>query len=322
MIGRRADIAIIDDPIRSQAEADSREHRDQLWEWYRSDLIPRLKPGARIALIMTRWHQDDLCGRLLECAPGEWHCLRLPALADADDQLQRTPGEALWPEWEDVHALIRRRKSIGDRAWFAQYQQTPRPDTGTLFHLAKISVVDRAPNVQPGRAARGWDLAATAATQSNDPDWSVGIKMMIDGAGRFTVLDVARLRGTPREVEEAISNAARVDGMQVRIGLPEDPGQAGKSQAAYLTRLLAGFNVRASRETGSKLTRATPVASQIEQGNVSMLRGNWNNAFLDELRDFPFGTHDDQVNALARAFTMLTEASVSARVMSSIHMER
>ncbi len=95
--GRRADLVLIDDPIKSHTEADSQSARDALWNWYRSDLATRLKPGGRIVLIMTRWHQDDLGGRLLEADPS-WHVVKLPALAEQNDPLGRAPGEALWPE--------------------------------------------------------------------------------------------------------------------------------------------------------------------------------------------------------------------------------
>ncbi len=124
------------------------------------------------------------------------------------------------------------------------------------------------------------------------------------------------MRGTPHEMEAAISEAARIDGTTVTIGLPEDPGQAGKHQASYLTGRLAGYRIATSRETGAKTTRAAPVASQVEARNFAIVRAEWNHAFLEELRDFPFGRKDDQVDALSRAFTMLTEAGAPARRIS------
>jgi predicted phage terminase large subunit-like protein len=127
-----------------------------------------------------------------------------------------------------------------------------------------------------------------------------------DKTGRYLILDAARIRGTPRQVEELIVNTAQRDGPKVIIALPEDPGQAGKSQMSYLTRQLAGFYVTSSRETGSKATRAMPLASQVEGGNVSILRADWTRTLLDEMRDFPWGRKDDQVDALVRAFTTLT----------------
>jgi predicted phage terminase large subunit-like protein len=316
LTGRRADLVIIDDPVKSQAEADSPLLRERLWNWYRFDLTTRLKPRGRIVLIMTRWHDDDLAGRLLAQNAAEWHLIRLPALAEDDDPLQRQPGQALWPDWEDERALSRRRDTIGERAWSALFQQSPRPIVGSLFKTDCIDIIDTPPKSTDGRVVRAWDLAATAATGGNDPDWTTGVKLTREPLGRFIVLDVVHMRGSPLEVEAAIAEAARIDGVSVSVGLPEDPGQAGKHQAFYLTSRLAGYRIESSRETGAKTTRAGPVASQVEARNFAIVRAGWNHTFLEELRDFPFGRKDDQVDALSRAFTMLTEAAKPARRIS------
>ncbi len=313
LIGRRADLVIIDDPVKSEAEADSLLLRDRVWNWYRFDVTTRLKPRGRVVLIMTRWHMDDLAGRLLAQHPAEWRVLRLPALAEENDPLERPPGAALWPEWEDEAALQRKRETIGERAWSALFQQSPRPLVGSLFKTECIDILDTVPTPDNNAMVRGWDLAATSDVGGHDPDWTAGVKLARDDRGRFIVLDVVRIRGTPRQVEEFVGEAARVDGRAVTIGLPEDPGQAGKHQTNYFTRQLAGYRVDTSRETGSKLTRATPVASQVEAGNLAIVRATWNHAFLEELRDFPFGRKDDQVDALSRAFTVLTERGHPAR---------
>ncbi len=302
LIGRRADLVVIDDPIKSHAEADSALYRENTWNWFRSDLITRLRPHARMVVVMTRWHPDDLGGRLLE-RDSSWSVLRLPALAEADDPLGRKPGEALWPEWEDGAALERKRAAVGSRVWAAQFQQSPRPDDGTLFLVARIGILAAAAEM---RAVRCWDLAATAAGDGQDPDWTVGVKLGRDAEGRFVVLDVVRLRAGPHEVAQTIAATAQRDGKQVRIGLPQDPGQAGKHQVAWLMGRLAGFLVTASPESGAKVTRALPVAAQVEAGNVFLVRAPWNAVFLDELRDFPHGRKDDQVDALTRAFTLLS----------------
>ncbi len=322
MIGRRADLAIIDDPVKSQADADSSTLRDRIWDWFRADLIPRLKPKARIILIMTRWHQDDLCGRLLEQNSNEWRCLKLPALAEEEDQLQRSSGEPLWPEWEDIQALLRRRTDVGERTWLAQYQQSPRPSSGMLFKVDHLEFSDGLPTGPLGPVVRAWDLAATADTGRNDPDWTVGVKLTRLTTGRYLVLDVVRLRGSMLEVENGIGEAARVDGHGVTIGLPEDPGQAGKSQVSYLTRQLAGYRVVSSRETGAKATRASPLAAQIEGHNIILLRAIWNHAFIEELRDFPYGRKDDQVDALSRAFGLLTDSAPPSRSLTIAYMGR
>src|SRR5579875_1878252 len=312
IIGRRADLVLIDDPIKSQAEADSRAHRERLWDWFRADLTTRLKPGGRIVLIMTRWHPDDLAGRLLEEAALDrrsagWTVLRLPALAEEDDPLGRAPGAPLWPEWEDAESLAQKRAVLGERGWAALYQQRPRLREGGLFAIDRLPVLDAAEAEAPLRSVRAWDLAATAG-HAGDPDWTVGLRLSRTANATYLVEDVVRLRGGPGAVEAAIRATAERDGRSVAIGLPQDPGQAGRAQLAYLTRQLAGHRVHGSPESGSKETRAMPVASQAEAGNLSVLRAPWNRVLLEELRDFPHGAKDDQVDALSRAFGMLAEA--------------
>jgi predicted phage terminase large subunit-like protein len=308
--GRRADLAIIDDPVKSWAEADSPMSREHAWEWYRTDLLSRLKPGGRVVLVMTRWHEDDLGGRILEMEPG-WTVLRLPALAVPPDPMGRAEGEALWPEWEDADALARRRSAMGHRAFAALFQQDPRPLSGGLFMPERIAMCDVVPSGTG--AVRAWDLASALPAPGKDPDWTVGLRLDRDAEQRFFVTDIQRLRGTPGEVEASILATAQSDGPTVVVALPQDPGQAGQAQAAYLTRKLAGFVVRCSPETGAKATRAGPVAAQIEARNLSLVRAPWNRAFLEELRDFPHGRKDDQVDALSRAFMTLVVSATPAR---------
>ena len=322
LAGHRADLIIIDDPIKSHAEADSPIMRERLWNWYRADLITRLKPNGRVVLVMTRWHEDDLAGRLLAQNAVEWQTIRLPALAEDNDLLGRAPGTALWPEWEGTDGLLRKRDTVGERTWSAVFQQCPRPIRGSLFKTASIGFLDTAPQLTAGPVVRAWDLAATAASGTNDPDWTAGVKLTRNESGRFIVLDVVRLRGSPHEVEAAIVDAARVDGRSVAIGLPEDPGQAGKAQVSYLASGLAGHRITAKPETGAKATRAAPVASQVEAGNFAIVRANWNHVFLDELREFPFGRKDDQVDALSRAFAMLIDAGSPARQLPVPYLAR
>ncbi len=307
--GRRADLILIDDPIKSQAEADSAVSRDQLWSWFRSDLVTRLKPGGRILLVMTRWHPDDLGGRILDHPEG-WRVLRLPALAEPGDPMERELGAPLWPEWEDADALARKRAVLGERVFSALFQQDPRISSGHLFQTKRIAILE-----EPACAAavRAWDLAASAETKGRDPDYTVGLKLARTDAGGFVVLDVVRFRGDPHEVEQMITATAAADGPAVTIGLPQDPGQAGRAQVRYLISRLAGYRVVASPESGAKQTRAMPAASQANGGNLALRRAPWNRALLEELQDFPNGAKDDQADALSRAMAMLTEAPTPTR---------
>lgn len=249
--------------------------------------------------------------------PGE-SVSRPTVFSAATDALNRKPGAALWPQAFPETELARIRLAIGTREWNALYQQNPTPPEGTLFKTAFMTVVDAIPVVtgpstntngpQPV-SVRRWDLAATRASTRPNADWTVGVKMLRLPDGRFCVADVTRLRGDPAQVEAAILATASQDGAQTGIILPQDPGQAGVAQARYLTSRLAGYRVQTVRESGDKATRAAPFAAQVKAGNVLVLRAAWTSHFLEELGTFPTGTHDDQVDAAAGAFTTLTHAA-------------
>jgi predicted phage terminase large subunit-like protein len=300
--GQRADVALIDDPVSGRQAADSETMRRHTWDWYLNDLLPRLKPGGIQILVMTRWNEDDLGGRILARDPGHWHVVSLPMEARENDVLGRKPGERLWPEYFTQDMVDRAKLDM--RGWYSLYQQDPRPLEGALFKMAKYRVTDVPP---AGSAVRAWDLAATEETGNNNPSWTVGVKLVRTADDSFVVSDVVRLRGGPDEVEAAIVNTANNDGYLVRIGLPQDPGQAGKTQVLYLTKKLFGYTVESSPESGDKVTRAMPIISQFNVGNVTVKRSPWNDAFKDELQVFPNGGHDDQVDALSRASSMLLE---------------
>jgi predicted phage terminase large subunit-like protein len=297
--GRRADLVLVDDPIRSFADAESYSAREHLWEWFRSELVTRLKPRGRIVLVMTRWHCDDLAGRLI--AQGGWDVLRLPALAEAGDALGREAGAALWPEWEDRPALLEKKALLGERHFAALFQQSPIQAGGQIFDPRQLRVVDSVPE---GVAVRGWDLAGTGDAKG-DPDWTVGVKLVRSAAGFLFIDDVVRFRAVPSEVAERVRAVTVADGKAVTVGLPQDPGQAGKSQIMFYIQMLAGFRVVATLESGKKEIRADGVSSQVSGGTMSMRRAHWNAAFMDELANFPVGHKDDQVDALARAFNLM-----------------
>ena len=151
--GRRADLAIIDDPVKSREEAESELIREKTFEWYKSDLVTRLKPNAKIILIQTRWHIDDLGGKLIhemEKGGDQWEIVNLPAFAEPDDPLDppRKVGEPLWPEWEGKEALERKRTIIGHRDFESLYQQNPLPPGGIFFQQADL-LVDGMPVAYP-----------------------------------------------------------------------------------------------------------------------------------------------------------------------------
>lgn len=259
---------------------------------------------------MTRWHEDDLGGRILQTQGNRWEVLTLPAFAEAGDPLGRALGEPLWDddnygyaaELAEIYAEYELSGALRD--WGSLYQQNPTSAEGSLFKTEKIGA-EAVPRAGAIKIARAWDLAATADMGTRDPDYTVGVKMARYPDGTIAVLHVQRFRGGPEAVTRAIRNVAAMDGKGVVIGLPQDPGQAGKMQVLHLTSMLAGYIVESSPETGDKATRAAPFASQVNVGNVMLIAGGWNKDYLDELASFPGTRHDDQVDASSRAFDMI-----------------
>ena len=309
--GYRSDLVIIDDPVKGRQHADSETIRNQIWNVYLADIYTRRRPGCRMVVIQTRWHEDDLSGRILQNDDG-WRVVKLPAFATSDDDpLGRAFGDPLWGDDKYGYAsdLIATRdlyeRNGASRDWASLYQQDPRPAEGALFQVAKIETMPVAPNLRGAVIGRGWDLAATKQHGTRDPDWTVGVKLARLPSGLFIVLDVERFRGGPDEVDARIRNVADQDGPSVKVSIPQDPGQAGKAQVLAFTRLLSGHNIVTSVETGDKATRAAPAVSQVNGGNFAIVAAPWNRAFLDELAAFPSGVKDDICDALSRSFAMV-----------------
>ena len=194
IVGFRADGAIIDDPVRSREDADSKIIRDKTFEWYQSDLVTRLKPGGFKVLIQTRWHEDDLAGRILAEADRTsepWHVISLPAEAGEDDPLGRQPGEMLWSDDEAygyARMLAREKASQPPRNWSALYQQSPVPDAGNYFEEQWLK-----PYTQRPSHMHVYGASDFAVTQDGG-DWTVHIVVGIDPEDRMYVLDVWRKR--------------------------------------------------------------------------------------------------------------------------------
>lgn len=280
---------IIDDPHKAD-EARSDVVREGVIDWFANTLESRQNNPGRtpIIVIMQRLHERDLSGWLLDGGNGErWEHVCLSAWTD--------DAEPLWPEKHSADDL-RRMEQASPYVFAGQYRQRPAPPTGGIFEPEQLQVVEAVP---AGKISwvRGWDFGATT-----NGDWTVGAKLGLMADGRYIIGDIVRLREGPHKRDAAIRNTAAMDGPWTRTSIPQDPGQAGKSQVIHLTSMLAGNIVNATPETGDKLTRASPFASQVNVGNVLMLRGSWNQALIDEMRLFPNGANDDQIDALSRAF--------------------
>jgi predicted phage terminase large subunit-like protein len=153
-----------------------------------------------------------------------------------------------------------------------------RPTAGMFFQRPYFEVVKFLPKIV--ESVRYWDRASTKETGTNDPDYTVGLKLEKDINGLFYISDIVRIRETPLKVQQAIKNTATQDGYNVRIGIEQDPGQAGVSEVDFLLRQLSGFNVKAYKASKDKVTRALPASSQAEAGNIKVLKNFWNEDFF------------------------------------------
>lgn len=309
-------LLLSDDPIKDRAQASSAVERENVWAWWTGSIIQRFWPRTRALIIATRWHEDDLIGRLRaqeEALPeGErtWTFVNLPALAvegkagDPPDPLGREPGEALWPGGKPRAFLEALRREMGEPEFEAVNQGNPTPREGTTFKVDRLGYVDAGEVPEIVSVCRAWDLAATQGAG----DYTVGAKVGRGADGLFYVLDVVRGQWESAKRNREMLQAAARDGRAVPVHVPQDPGQAGKDQAASMVRLFAGYDVETETVSGAKETRADPLAAQLnagadgELGNVRVVRAPWNGAFVEELRQFPAGAHDDQVDATADAF--------------------
>lgn len=308
--GMGADIGVIDDPVKDAKEANSKTYRDSVWEWYTTTFYTRLSPKSGILLCMTRWHEDDLAGRLLKAAEDsdgdQWQVIDYPAIAEKDEK-HRKEGEALHPERFPLSRLVKIMRAIGSRAWNALYQGRPTSKTGGVFLTDRFITVDVIPAGVIIKRVRAWDFAAT----KDGGDYTAGVLMGEGNDGRYYILDVVRGQYSSLEVESVLKATASRDGYDVEIHLPQDPGAAGKAQAQRQVSLLSGYIAKSERMTGDKVTRAAAFAAQVEAGNVVLLRGSWNDEFINELGDFPLGKHDDQVDAAADAFNDLARGAAT-----------
>lgn len=312
--GRRADLVVIDDPIRSREDADSETIREKTWDWYRSDLYTRLKPGGRIVLIQTRWHEDDLAGRLLadmEKDGDKWDVISLPAIAEDGDPLGRAVGEPLWPEWEDAANLDRKRRAVGPRDWSALYQQRPAPEDGDYFKAEWLKPYDIAPDPKLMRVYGGSDYAVTA----DGGDYTVHVVVGIDPDGRMFLLDLWRKQASSDEWIEAFCDLVI---KWKPIGWAEETGQIRAGVGPYIDRRQRERMAYVSREQfptrGDKAVRAQSIRGRMAlEGLYVPTSAPWYPGLRSELLSFPAGKHDDQVDALGLVGQLLDRMTSGLR---------
>lgn len=312
MTGSRGDRVILDDPL-SADNANSEVELESARITFTETLPTRVNnEHSAIVVIMQRLNERDTAGVILDmglpyehlCIPMRYEAGRTPAVSTIGySDPRRVDGELMFPERFPEAQVAELERTLGSYGAAGQLQQRPAPRGGGMFKREWFEIIPAAP--ANCRWVRGWDLAAT---DSSEAAYTAGVLMGRTPGGEYIIADATRIQGAPAAVERLIVNTAQQDGTQVAGSIPEDPGQAGKSQALYLIRQLAGFTYRASPESGDKETRAQPLSAQAEVGNVKLVAGAWNRDFLDELSTFPVGKFKDQVDAASRAFSELVRA--------------
>lgn len=310
--GMGGDLIIIDDPVKNREQAESQTYRDKTWDWWTDDLSTRFMSGGVALLMMTRWHEDDLAGRLLKNEPHNWTVLTLPAIADADgDPLGRAEGDVLMPDRYGKEWMAEQQARLGSYGFTALYQQRPSPAEGALFKKGNFKYWRRV------EAAEGelWQLAdryvrpkdcwkfATvdlAASEKTSADWTVCSVWAVTPEGDLVLLDRERQRidegshwPLVRRLCEKHAKVAYV-GVESRMFGTRLVFEAGR----------AGLPIRELKADVDKVTRALPAVARTEQGRAwwpAAEQCGWLEEWEHELLSFPNGAHDDQVDTFAYA---------------------
>lgn len=312
MTGARGDRVIVDDPHSVEGAISDKERANTI-RIFKETLPTRLNnpKTSAIIIVMQRLHTGDVSGVAIEEEMGYEH-LMLPMEFEPERRCvtsigfsdpRKVDGELLFPKRFPKEVVDRDKKAMGEMASSGQFQQRPTPRGGGMFKVENISIGVPQKIV---RAVRYWDKAGTEGGGC----YTAGVKVGIDQDGRFWILDVVRGQWGAMKREMHILQCAQMDGFETRVYVEQEPGSGGKESAESTIRMLAGYVAYKDRVTGDKVTRAEPLSVQVEAGNVSLKKAEWNKDFIEEARLFPVGKFKDQVDAAAGGFTKLTGVDV------------
>jgi predicted phage terminase large subunit-like protein len=291
-------LLIIDDPIKSREVAFSESARQKLHEWFISDLLPRLRPNAKVVLISTRWHEDDLFGRL--AVTNRYRVISLPAVAETeDDPLGRKPGEFLWsedPRYPYNLFLEAQRESQLPSSWSALFQQRPAPEEGDYFRSDWFKPT----TAMPARESLSIYGASDYAVSAGKGDFTVHVVVGLDPEGQLYLLDLWR-----RQADTAVSVDAYLDlAKQWRvIGWAQETGQINSAIGPFLRERMRTRNTYVATETfptkGDKTVRAQSIRGRLAVGGIFVpTHADWWPDVRSELLSFPAAKHDDCADAL------------------------
>jgi predicted phage terminase large subunit-like protein len=307
--GRGADLLLIDDYIKEIKEALSPAYRDYIWNWFVTTAFTRLEPGGSCISIATRWHSDDLIGRILtNLADENWEYIEIPAIAEKDDLLGREVGAPLFPERYPIERLEELRRTLGTIFFSALFQQKPVDESKKITDKNWFKIVKEIPpaerTMHSFKRMRVWDLAAT----EGGGDYLTGALVSHNQTTNHTYIEnVIRKQVSPGQVEIEVKRVAQADGYGVEIGIEREPGSAGKILINhYKTTVLNGYVVKEIPAVNNKLVRAQPFLAAVETGGVSIVEGLYVDQYLAEFDEFPGGANDDQVDTTAAGYAQLT----------------
>lgn len=321
--GRGANVLILDDPVKDAEAANSQQIRENTWDWWQTTFLSRRAPDAIVLLIMTRWHEDDLAGRLLREEPELWQVLKLPALAEEDDPLGRQPGAALWPvnvdgevrkDFDEVGLALTKKR--GSRAFNALYQQRPSGVEGLGIERAWWRWYDEDPQKvaeQCDVVIQSWD---TTFKDTDSSDFVAGLVLGRLGQ-RVFILDAMQEHLNAPNTMRAIRGMKQKWPQAKRILIEESAN--GPAIIQMMEAELPG--IMPVRAKGSKTVRlhwgVSSVAGFIEDGNVFLPRKHVKhsdeakchvevaNELQAEGAAFPHGAHDDLVDACVQGVSFL-----------------
>lgn len=295
LTGRGANILLIDDPHKNRQEAESSVMRERVWDWFASTAYTRLEDNGAVIVIMTRWHEDDLVGRLLR-SEEQWEVVSLPAIAEENEEY-RLSGEALWPEKYNVDALSNIRTTIGSREWTSLYQQRPAAAEGEIFKREWWRYYAELP-YRFTYILQSWD---TAFKTKQENDYSVCTTWGVTDSG-FYIIDRWKQRIEFPELKRAVTQLANEHKPNLIVIEDKASGQSLIQELQRETHL----PIKAIKIDRDKVARAYAVTPTIEAGNVYLPASKeWVRDFVDTLAAFPNGVHDDDVDSTTQALSEL-----------------
>ena len=317
LTGFHGHIIIVDDPINPQQAVSETELRNAN-RWLDQTLPTRKvdKAVSPTVMIMQRLHQDDPTGHTLEKKKDNIRHICLPGELDTYKQylkpvelVQHYKDGLLDPLRLDREVLKDLLADLGQYGYAGQIGQNPTPPAGGMFKVDHFAMIERMPaEVNIIETVRYWDKAGTKeqADGKSKSAYTVGTKMCNLKNGKWIVMDVKRGRWSSDERERVIRETAEADGQEVTVWVEQEPGSGGKESAENTIRNMAGFTVYKELPKGDKIYRADPYSVQVNEGNVMLLKGDWNYEFIEEHRHFPFSTYKDQVDSAGGCFAKLT----------------